>query len=103
MNYLIMWRLCLQRLLDELMKKLDSELKHEVCHWAAFYVSSFSLLISYLTVSTFPLSCLLKAVQEVELLVVHNIDVSKTCVRAGTSDATGSEGHFPPGRYFPLP
>lgn len=27
----------LKRLLDELMKKLDSELKHEVCHWAAFY------------------------------------------------------------------
>lgn len=29
----------LQRLMLELMKKLDSELKHEVCHWAAFYVS----------------------------------------------------------------
>lgn len=29
-----------QKLLDELMKKLDSELKHEVCHWAAFYVST---------------------------------------------------------------
>eukprot|EP00249_Psilotum_nudum_P008975 c21630_g1_i2 orf=349-1383(-) len=27
----------LKRLLLELMKKLDSELKHEVCHWAAFY------------------------------------------------------------------
>jgi hypothetical protein len=32
--------LCLQRLMLELMKKLDSELKHEVCHWAAFYVSA---------------------------------------------------------------
>ncbi|KAJ7566381.1 hypothetical protein O6H91_02G100000 [Diphasiastrum complanatum] len=29
--------LILKRLLLELMKKLDSELKHEVCHWAAFY------------------------------------------------------------------
>jgi replication factor C subunit 3/5 len=29
--------LILKRLLQELMKKLDSELKHEVCHWAAFY------------------------------------------------------------------
>ncbi|CAH9069111.1 unnamed protein product [Cuscuta epithymum] len=27
----------LKRLLFELMKKLDSELKHEVCHWAAYY------------------------------------------------------------------
>ncbi|KAK3013806.1 hypothetical protein RJ639_008090 [Escallonia herrerae] len=27
------------RLLYELLKKLDSELKHEVCHWAAYYVS----------------------------------------------------------------
>ncbi|CAM6098258.1 unnamed protein product [Calypogeia fissa] len=27
----------LKRLLVELMKKLDSELKHEVCHWAAYY------------------------------------------------------------------
>ncbi|KAJ0841469.1 putative DNA polymerase III, clamp loader complex, gamma/delta/delta subunit [Helianthus annuus] len=25
------------RLLFELLKKLDSELKHEVCHWAAYY------------------------------------------------------------------
>ncbi|CAK9197039.1 unnamed protein product [Sphagnum troendelagicum] len=29
--------LILKRLLQELTKKLDSELKHEVCHWAAFY------------------------------------------------------------------
>ncbi|GBG79245.1 hypothetical protein CBR_g29296 [Chara braunii] len=27
----------LKRLMLELMKKLDSELKHEVCHWAAYY------------------------------------------------------------------
>ncbi|XP_057862580.2 replication factor C subunit 3 isoform X4 [Cryptomeria japonica] len=27
----------LKRLVFELMKKLDSELKHEVCHWAAYY------------------------------------------------------------------
>ncbi|GAQ82950.1 Replication factor C subunit RFC3 [Klebsormidium nitens] len=27
----------MKRLMLELMKKLDSELKHEVCHWAAFY------------------------------------------------------------------
>jgi len=27
----------LKRLLFELMKRLDSELKHEVCHWAAYY------------------------------------------------------------------
>ncbi|EFJ13022.1 hypothetical protein SELMODRAFT_121188 [Selaginella moellendorffii] len=27
----------LKRLLVELMKKLDSELKHEVCHWAAYH------------------------------------------------------------------
>ncbi|XP_064963899.1 replication factor C subunit 5 isoform X1 [Musa acuminata AAA Group] len=26
-----------QKLLSELLKKLDSELKHEVCHWAAYY------------------------------------------------------------------
>ncbi|XVF30725.1 hypothetical protein REPUB_Repub16aG0083300 [Reevesia pubescens] len=26
-----------QRLLHELLKKLDAELKHEVCHWAAYY------------------------------------------------------------------
>ncbi|BBH06966.1 hypothetical protein Prudu_018749 [Prunus dulcis] len=25
------------RLLYELLKKLDAELKHEVCHWAAYY------------------------------------------------------------------
>ncbi|URE04593.1 Replication factor C subunit [Musa troglodytarum] len=29
----------LKKLLSELLKKLDSELKHEVCHWAAYYVS----------------------------------------------------------------
>ncbi|KAK9061479.1 hypothetical protein SSX86_018660 [Deinandra increscens subsp. villosa] len=29
----------LKRLLYELLKKLDFELKHEVCHWAAYYVS----------------------------------------------------------------
>ncbi|XP_043695612.1 replication factor C subunit 3 isoform X1 [Telopea speciosissima] len=28
----------LKRLLSELLKKLDAELKHEVCHWAAYYV-----------------------------------------------------------------
>lgn len=27
----------LKRLLHELLKKLDSELKLEVCHWAAYY------------------------------------------------------------------
>ncbi|KAK9757829.1 hypothetical protein RND81_01G188800 [Saponaria officinalis] len=27
----------LKRLLFELLKKLDAELKHEVCHWAAYY------------------------------------------------------------------
>ncbi|XP_068318280.1 replication factor C subunit 3 [Pyrus communis] len=27
----------LKRLLCELLKKLDAELKHEVCHWAAYY------------------------------------------------------------------
>ncbi|KAH6779494.1 ATPase [Perilla frutescens var. hirtella] len=27
----------LKRLLYELLKKLDSELKHEICHWAAYY------------------------------------------------------------------
>ncbi|RWR80393.1 replication factor C subunit 3 [Cinnamomum micranthum f. kanehirae] len=27
----------LKKLLSELLKKLDSELKHEVCHWAAYY------------------------------------------------------------------
>lgn len=27
----------LKRLLYELLKKLDAELKHEVCHWAAYY------------------------------------------------------------------
>ncbi|XP_058068930.1 replication factor C subunit 3 [Magnolia sinica] len=27
----------LKRLLSELLKKLDSELKHDVCHWAAYY------------------------------------------------------------------
>ncbi|CAL9043608.1 unnamed protein product, partial [Musa banksii] len=27
-----------QKLLSELLKKLDSELKHEVCHWAAYFV-----------------------------------------------------------------
>ncbi|THU65344.1 hypothetical protein C4D60_Mb05t02660 [Musa balbisiana] len=29
----------LKKLLSELLKKLDSEFKHEVCHWAAYYVS----------------------------------------------------------------
>ncbi|XP_019054454.1 PREDICTED: replication factor C subunit 3 isoform X2 [Nelumbo nucifera] len=28
----------LKRLLSELLKKLDAELKHEVCHWAAYYI-----------------------------------------------------------------
>nr|XP_009399278.2 PREDICTED: replication factor C subunit 5-like [Musa acuminata subsp. malaccensis] len=28
----------LKKLLSELLKKLDSELKHEVCHWAAYFV-----------------------------------------------------------------
>lgn len=28
-----------QRLLYELLKRLDVELKHEICHWAAYYVS----------------------------------------------------------------
>ncbi|KAK9155025.1 hypothetical protein Sjap_002505 [Stephania japonica] len=27
----------LKRLVSELLKKLDAELKHEVCHWAAYY------------------------------------------------------------------
>ncbi|KAJ6422573.1 hypothetical protein OIU84_027524 [Salix udensis] len=27
----------LKKLLSELLKKLDEELKHEVCHWAAYY------------------------------------------------------------------
>lgn len=27
----------LKRLLSELLKKLDAELKHEICHWAAYY------------------------------------------------------------------
>lgn len=31
-----------QRLLYELLKKLDAELKHEACHWAAYYVSIYS-------------------------------------------------------------
>lgn len=29
--------LILKRMMHELMRKLDSEVKHEVCHWAAFY------------------------------------------------------------------
>lgn len=33
-----------QRLLYELLRKLDAELKHEVCHWAAYYVSALSVL-----------------------------------------------------------
>ena len=35
----------LQKLVDELMRKLDSELKHEVCHWAAVYVRSLILVL----------------------------------------------------------
>ncbi|CAH2068833.1 unnamed protein product [Thlaspi arvense] len=31
-----------KRLLFELLKKLDAELKHEVCHWAAYYVRSYT-------------------------------------------------------------
>jgi len=34
-----------QRLLSELLKKLDAELKHEICHWAAYYVSSLTFSI----------------------------------------------------------
>ncbi|KAH9728632.1 Replication factor C subunit 3 [Citrus sinensis] len=35
----------LKRLLYELLKRLDAEIKHEVCHWAAYYVSiSFQIL-----------------------------------------------------------
>ena len=42
----------LQKLLAELLKKLDADLKHEICHWAAHYVSkqfgnNFSQLISF--------------------------------------------------------
>jgi len=33
-----------QRLLYELLRKLDAELKHEVCHWAAYYVSALGVL-----------------------------------------------------------
>ncbi|XP_031474425.1 replication factor C subunit 3 isoform X1 [Nymphaea colorata] len=33
----------LKRLLYELMKKLDSELKHEICHWAAYYEHKMQL------------------------------------------------------------
>jgi len=33
-----------QRLLHELLRKLDAELKHEVCHWAAYYVSALGVL-----------------------------------------------------------
>jgi hypothetical protein len=29
----------LQKLLAELLRKLDADLKHEICHWAAHYVS----------------------------------------------------------------
>ena len=35
-----------QRLTVELMRKMDSELKHEICHWAAFYVRLPSLSLS---------------------------------------------------------
>ncbi|KAI3437047.1 AAA domain-containing protein [Psidium guajava] len=38
--------LSLQRLLYELLRKLDAELKHEVCHWAAYYVSIFTISCS---------------------------------------------------------
>ncbi|CAL9019072.1 unnamed protein product [Prunus brigantina] len=34
----------LTRLLYELLKKLDAELKHEVCHWAAYYVGILFIL-----------------------------------------------------------
>lgn len=34
---LLFW--LLQKLLTELLKKLDADLKHEICHWAAHYVS----------------------------------------------------------------
>ncbi|KAF9591256.1 hypothetical protein IFM89_003207 [Coptis chinensis] len=34
----------LKKLLAELIKKLDAELKHEICHWAAYYVRSYLLL-----------------------------------------------------------
>ncbi|ONK74293.1 uncharacterized protein A4U43_C03F4760 [Asparagus officinalis] len=30
-------QIILKKLLSELLKKLDSELKHEICHWAAYY------------------------------------------------------------------
>jgi len=36
--------LLVQRLLHELLRKLDAELKHEVCHWAAYYVSALGIL-----------------------------------------------------------
>ncbi|CAI9281951.1 unnamed protein product [Lactuca saligna] len=34
------WSEFKERLLHEVLKRLDSELKHEVCHWAAYYVAS---------------------------------------------------------------
>eukprot|EP00850_Spirogloea_muscicola_P012210 SM000078S22069 [mRNA] locus=s78:271500:274287:- [translate_table: standard] len=36
----------MQRLTLELIKKLDAELKHEVCHWAAFYVRPHLSILS---------------------------------------------------------
>lgn len=42
---IFIYYLFLQRLLYELLKRLDAEIKHEVCHWAAYYVSiSFQIL-----------------------------------------------------------
>ncbi|TXG66414.1 hypothetical protein EZV62_007689 [Acer yangbiense] len=38
----------LKRLLYELLKRLDAELKHEICHWAAYYTSSLVMLKLYL-------------------------------------------------------
>ncbi|XP_039170327.1 replication factor C subunit 3 isoform X1 [Eucalyptus grandis] len=37
LHHVISTPVSLQRLLHDLLRKLDAELKHEVCHWAAYY------------------------------------------------------------------
>jgi hypothetical protein len=76
------------------MKKLDSELKHEVCHWAAFYVSLHSPLFCH---------CLLQGT--CSFLVAHGdfsvheeftnvlVNANDTHLNVGTMNALNKQEH----------
>ncbi|KAG6478934.1 hypothetical protein ZIOFF_062382 [Zingiber officinale] len=115
----------LKKLLSELLKKLDSELKLEVCHWAAYYVSIFSTQTIIAVKRVHDVSCfpftkqlsifgmrwcsmsacallaarfsLLKDSDDNSFCILTCISTLAfhCCATKGTQDATWTKGHIP--------